>query len=485
MKRLRSKFIVMFALLTLVPAGAVAWLAKNLLDKALAIGMQTESVAGLNAALQAVQQLTQQERAQLAREMQRLTDLLQQDAEPAPTLMETLHRIVLFDTAGNVLRYWPETALQHDLPHLPAMRLMPDSLTEAGSDSLAIRLAIALPHQSILVGERPVPAELRQQTAAIMRAAQFYNIIDLEKAHLQRSLLLAFLAIYAPVLLLSVGVGWYLARRITAPLQDLEEGARRIAQGDWQHRVPIRSQDEIGAVGNAFNTMVEDLRRQQEQVIALEKMAAWREIARVLAHEIKNPLTPIQLMAQQMLDEYRGADENYRATLRESSSIINDEIEKLRRLVREFSDFARMPELHPLPAQINDLIAEFTRLYPQRAVKTELDHNLPIVIFDWEALRRVLLNLIENALQSSPQAEVTISTRRHENHVEISVADTGSGIPAENLSRIFEPYFSTKKSGMGLGLAIVKRIIEEHRGTIQVTSTPGKGTRFQLNLPWL
>lgn len=484
MKRLRSKFIVMFVLLTLVPAGAVAWLAKNLLDKALAIGMQTESVAGLNAALQAVQQLTQQERAQLAREMQRISVSVQQDIALALKVMDKTHRIVLFDSAGSVLQFWPDSA-QQDLPRLPVMQLMPDSLIDSGSDSLAIRLAIALPQKLILVGERPVPAALRQQTAAIMRAAQFYNIIDLEKSHLQRSLLLAFLAIYAPVLLLSVGVGWYLARRITAPLQDLEEGARRIAQGDWQHRVPIRSQDEIGAVGSAFNTMVEDLRRQQEQVIALEKMAAWREIARVLAHEIKNPLTPIQLMAQQMLDEYRGADENYRATLRESSSIINDEIEKLRRLVREFSDFARMPELHPAPAQLNDLVAEIARLYPQRAVKTELDHNLPIVIFDWEALRRVLLNLIENALQSSPQAEVTISTRRHENHVEINVADTGSGIPAENLSRIFEPYFSTKKSGMGLGLAIVKRIIEEHRGTIQVTSTPGKGTRFQFNLPWL
>lgn len=484
MKRLRSKFIVMFVLLTLVPAGAVAWLAKNLLDKALAIGMQTESVAGLNAALQAVQQLTQQERAQLAREMQRISVSVQHDLAFALKVMDKTHQIVLFDSAGSVLRFWPDSA-QQDLPRLPAMPLVPDSLTDAGSDSLAIRLAMVLPQKLILVGERPVPAALRQQTAAIMRAAQFYNIIDLEKAHLQRSLLLAFLAVYTPVLLLSVGVGWYLARRITAPLQDLEEGARRIAQGDWQHRVPIRSQDEIGAVGNAFNTMVDDLRRQQEQVIALEKMAAWREIARVLAHEIKNPLTPIQLMAQQMVDEYRGADEDYRATLRESSSIINDEIEKLRRLVREFSDFARMPELHPAPALLNDLVVEITRLYPQRAVKTELDHNLPIVIFDWEALRRVLLNLIENALQSSPQAEVTIATRCDQNHVEISVADTGSGIPAENLSRIFEPYFSTKKSGMGLGLAIVKRIIEEHRGTIQVTSTPGKGTRFQLNLPWL
>jgi len=212
-------------------------------------------------------------------------------------------------------------------------------------------------------------------------------------------------------------------------------------------------------------------------------MAAWREIARVLAHEIKNPLTPIQLLVQQIQDAYRGDDENYRATLRESSGIINEEIDKLRRLVREFSDFARLPELQPAPAQLNALVLEVTRLYTRRVLKLELDQSLPMAAFDWEAMRRVLLNLIENALQSSPQTEVTIQTRHAADQVEIIVADTGPGIPAENLPRIFEPYFSTKKSGMGLGLAIVKQIVTEHGGAVTVTSSVGRGTCFQLLLP--
>lgn len=483
MKRLRSKFILTFALLTLLPAVTVAWLAKNLLDKALAIGLHSQTAEGLNAALEAVQQLTQQERAALGRDLQQVAAALREENAAAAPSPDPAHCLALYDGHGNLARHWPAQATVQELPPRPTQPLPLDSLSEAGSDSLAIRLALALGEGSVLVGERQVPEALRRQTVAVLRAAQFFNIIDLERTHLQRSLIAVFLAVYAPVLLLSVGLGWYLATRITAPLQDLEEGARRIAQGDWQHRAPVRAGDEIGAMARAFNTMVEDLRRHQEQVIALEKMAAWREIARVLAHEIKNPLTPVQLLVQQMQDAYRGDDENYRATLRESSGIINEEIDKLRRLVREFSDFARLPELHPAPAQLNDLVMEVARLYTQRVLKLELDESLPVTIFDWEAMRRVLLNLLENALQSSPQAEVTMQTRHAADEVEIIVADTGPGIPAENLPRIFEPYFSTKKSGMGLGLAIVKQIVTEHGGAVTVTSTVGRGTCFQLLLP--
>ncbi|MEK7728885.1 MAG: ATP-binding protein, partial [candidate division KSB1 bacterium] len=150
----------------------------------------------------------------------------------------------------------------------------------------------------------------------------------------------------------------------------------------------------------------------------------------------------------------------------------------------EFSDFARMPELHLAPSQVNDLIKEVAALHASRTIKLELDSSLPVFAFDWEALRRVFINLIQNALQSSSTAEVTLATKwlAREQRVEIVVIDTGSGIPPENLRRIFEPYFSTKKSGMGLGLAIVKRIVEEHGGAIAVTSEVGRGTKFMIEL---
>jgi nitrogen fixation/metabolism regulation signal transduction histidine kinase len=285
------------------------------------------------------------------------------------------------------------------------------------------------------------------------------------------------------MLVISLAAGWYLAHRITVPLHELSTGVQLLAAGKWDHRVAIRAQDEIGQVGSAFNQMVENLRRQQEQVIALEKMAAWREIARVLAHEIKNPLTPMQLMVRQIQDEYRGKDENYRQTLRECCRIIDEEIEKLRQLVREFSDFARMPELHPTPGQLNELATEVAKLYSQRPVELQLDPALPKFNFDWEAMRRALINLIENAVQASATAKITLRTFHSPNEIAIAVEDTGPGIALENLARIFEPYFSTKKSGIGLGLAIVKRIVEEHGGTISVQSEVGRGSRFMCKFP--
>jgi nitrogen fixation/metabolism regulation signal transduction histidine kinase len=340
---------------------------------------------------------------------------------------------------------------------------------------------------TIAIGQRTFPPALRQRAGEILRATQYFALMDLEQNRLRRSLLYVFLAVYVPMLALALVAGWYFARRMTAPLEDLAAGTRRLAQGDWQHRVAMRARDEIGEMGRAFNAMVSELQQQQEKLIGLEKLAAWREMARVLAHEIKNPLTPIQLMVQQMQDEYRGENQQYQNMLAECGNIINEEIEKLRKLVREFSDFARMPELHPVPGQLNDLVKEVARLHPTHVVRLDLDPALPPVNFDGEAMRRVLINLIANGFQSAPAAEVAIHTRLIAalGKLEMVIADTGSGIPPENLKKIFEPYFSTKKSGMGLGLAIVKRIVEEHRGTISVASEVGNGTRFVVSLPTL
>lgn len=484
MKTLRSKFIALLLGLTIAPALVIAFFTQNLLEQTLAIGLNAEVSAGFSAALLAVQERHAQERELLAAELRRAALHLQNHSAAKYERADSSHIVLWLDTAQQVLRAWPDeqkaVARALVLPQFSQR----DSLLDAGSDSLALRLAYKLPEGTWLMGQRPLAESLRRQTAQVMYAAQYFNLLDLEAGRLRRSLVLTFLAVYAPILLLSLVMGWYFARRITTPLEELSAATRKLVQGDWQHRVAIRAHDEIGEMGQAFNAMVGDLQRQQEQVIALEKMAAWREIARVLAHEIKNPLTPIALMVQQMQDEYPGENDEYRAMLKKCGAIISEEINKLQKLVREFSDFARMPELHPAPGNVNELIKEVAALHAARTIKHELDAALPVFAFDSEALRRVFINLIQNALQSSPTAEVTISTKwlAHENRVQIIVADTGSGIPPENLRRIFEPYFSTKKSGMGLGLAIVKRIIEEHHGTIAVTSEVGRGTRFVIEV---
>jgi nitrogen fixation/metabolism regulation signal transduction histidine kinase len=492
MKTLRSKFIIIFLIATLLPALPLAYLAKYFLQKTMSIALQRPMAEGLSSALELVSVQMNFEQRKLAMRLQWLkninekSDLKNWDwgalnpmnpASPGDSVA-----FALVDAGGAILRAWPETIKIHFEKTTLKNGAAGDSLVNVGTDNVAVRLASRLSEvmqpAAWLVGEKMIPEKMRQHLKAVVTAAQMREVLDLRESELRRSLLLAFLALYAPMLLVSLAAGWYLAHRITAPLAELSIGVKQLAAGKWEHRVAIRSPDEIGQVSAAFNQMVEDLRRRQEQVLALEKMAAWREIARVLAHEIKNPLTPIQLMVRQIQDEYKGQDENYRQTLAEGCRIIDEEIEQLRQLVREFSDFARMPELHPAPAQLNELATEVAKLYSQQPVELQLDPALPKFNFDWEAMRRVLINLVENAMQASSTTKVTLRTSHAPNEIALSVEDTGPGIAPENLARIFEPYFSTKKSGMGLGLAIVKRIIEEHGGYISVQSDLGHGSRF-------
>jgi nitrogen fixation/metabolism regulation signal transduction histidine kinase len=499
MKTLRSKFIAIFLAVTILPALPLAYLAEYFLKKTMSIALQRPMAEGLSSALELVSVQMNAELQKLAMRLQWLKNINQKSdwanwdwgtQNPAsPMTANDSIAFALVDANGKILSTWPTTLKIHFEKSALKNGATTDSLVNAGTDNVAARLASPLSKEmrpaAWLVGEKMIPAKMGQHLKAVVTAAQMRQVLDLKEADLRESLLMAFLSLYAPMLVIGLAAGWYLAHRITAPLDELATGVQQLAAGKWEHRVTIHSQDEIGQVGSAFNQMVENLRRQQEQVIALEKMAAWREIARVLAHEIKNPLTPMQLMVRQIQDEYKGQDENYRQTLAEGCRIIDEEIEQLRQLVREFSDFARMPELHPALGQLNELATEVAKLYSQRPVELQLDPALPQFNFDWEAMRRVLINLIENAMQASVTAKVTLRTFHAPHEIEIAVEDTGPGIAPENLARIFEPYFSTKKSGIGLGLAIVKRIIEEHGGVISVQSEVGRGSRFvckfQLN----
>lgn len=496
MKTLRAKFTLIFLILTLLPVLPLTYLTRSFLKRTMGIALQKPMAEGLNSAVELVRTQMNMEMRQLAfrlhwirnSNLNRRTgawDWGQQNPLQAISPGDSVW-LAVAGRDGAILRSWP--AASASPPPFDATLLKdsvrPDSLLNLGVDSAAVRLALRLPENMApaawLIGVKMIPPPMGEHLKNIVIAAQMRQTLDLRESEIRQEVLIVFLLSYAPMLLLSLVAGWYLARRITAPLEALALGVKELAAGKWEHRVAVRAKDEIGQVGSAFNHMVNDLKRQQEQVIALEKMAAWREIARVLAHEIKNPLTPIQLMVRQIQDEYHGQEETYRQMLAEGGKIIDEEIEKLRQLVREFSDFARLPELHPAPGSLNELAAEVTRLYAQRPVTLQLDPALPKLNFDWEALRRVLINLIENAMQASATAKVSVRTFQAppENAIVLAVEDTGPGIPPENRARIFEPYFSTKKSGIGLGLAIVKRIVEEHGGTIAVTSEVGRGSSF-------
>jgi two-component system nitrogen regulation sensor histidine kinase NtrY len=230
-------------------------------------------------------------------------------------------------------------------------------------------------------------------------------------------------------------------------------------------------------------------------LLKAQRQAAWREVARRVAHEIKNPLTPISLSAERIrrhLDRGTPPDANSIAVLHSCATTIVSAVETLRALVDEFSTLARFPAAKPQPASINSIIENTLAMFNGRLdnirVRTSLSSDLPRVLADGEAIKRALANLVDNAaeaMQGSMLREIEISTSLVASHdaVEITVSDTGHGVSQELKERLFLPYFSTKNRGTGLGLAIVSRIIEDHHGSIRVEENKPVGTRFVLELP--
>jgi two-component system nitrogen regulation sensor histidine kinase NtrY len=243
---------------------------------------------------------------------------------------------------------------------------------------------------------------------------------------------------------------------------------------------------EIGRLIDAFNLMVSRLDTQQRRLLDMEKIAGWREMARHLAHEIKNPLLPIRLAVQEMRDQYRGDDETYRDFLTDSTRVVEDELGHLSRLVREFSAFAKMPGLSPTVGSLERLVADVARLYPQVETRLDADSALPAFLFDADQIRRVLVNLFDNAVSVSSdgsQAAITIAIKRRADAAVLVFSDNGPGIAGENIPRVFEPYFTTRTTGTGLGLALTKSIIVMHEGTIEVESPERGGAAFTVTLP--
>ncbi|MDB4963112.1 MAG: integral rane sensor signal transduction histidine kinase [Myxococcales bacterium] len=286
-------------------------------------------------------------------------------------------------------------------------------------------------------------------------------------------------------------IGLLVARRTARDLDRLVEGSLAAARGDLDHRVPVRSKDEIGAVANAFNFMMEDLRASKERLVIAERIAAWQEIARRLAHEIKNPLTPIQMAMDTLRKTWKKQHPDFSEILEESTTTVLQEADRLKHIVSEFSDFARMPKPEFGRIDLNDVIRSAVGLYTGAApVEMKLADTLPELDADKNQVNQVVLNLVENARDAISKREggqIMVSTKLGEagDRARLVVEDNGPGVPGELKDKVFAPYFTTKhaKGGTGLGLAIVHRIVSDHGGRIIVTDAKGGGARFTIELP--
>lgn len=318
----------------------------------------------------------------------------------------------------------------------------------------------------------------------------------------QSSVTITYLGVYMALLLsvicVAVALGIILSRRVTRRVALLADATERVGSGSLDVSLPVESRDEIAELTRAFNKMVEDLRHSRTRIEDLQRIGAWQQFARRLAHEIKNPLTPIQLAIQEVEKGYGGSDALHKRQLAQSREIIVEEVATLRRLVSEFSNFARLPVATLAPEDLGNLFEELERsteaflldeqaasgATPNVRVRFEIDKPLHAHV-DAMMLRRCIDNLVRNAIQAlrGQQGSVVVRAQRLEQSVRIDVQDDGPGVRPEDRAQLFTPYFTRKNDGTGLGLAIVKKVVLEHNGSIRYVAEEGKGATFRIELP--
>ncbi len=329
----------------------------------------------------------------------------------------------------------------------------------------------------------------------------------------ERSYLLAFTALLGITIVAAIFVGSMLARGVSRRIAELADATRLVGEGDLNIRVPEGGGDEIADLARAFNRMLGEVESSRARIEYLQRISAWQEMARRLAHEIKNPLTPISLAVQEIHRRYSGSDPDYQRLVDTTLEIVEDEVGTLRRLVGEFSDFARLPQASLERADLAEFLREQGARLGVRggdrdssenalndllslgevsniSMEFEIPEGPCEALIDPQMLRRVLLNLVRNAAQALSHAKVSagrvrVRLEQQSEFWNVDVEDNGPGIPLELRETVFDPYVTTKDDGTGLGLSIVKKIVIEHGGTIRASESELGGARLRVRLPVL
>ncbi len=510
--RIQVRLALAIVLTALIPVAVAVWLGDKYVREAGARYFMPEIAQHLDRSLEVYQELARTLKARMREE------------GAALSLSPSLRRAVAAKDAEAMTRELRAQLARH--PSLVSLQVaLPDGQVVASVDrgrpldpTRENRLEVTNPLAE--VDEGADAPELRAVFAAEQarflerdEMSQFisnYRVVEARSKDDIRGYVLAFSALLGITIALAVAVGTLLARGVASRLGELAAATERVGAGNLAVRVSEAGNDEITALGRAFNRMLEEVEVSRSRIEYLQRISAWQEMARRLAHEIKNPLTPIQLGVQEIHRRYQGPDEQFRDLLDTTLEIVEDEVGTLRRLVSEFSEFARLPQAHLEQADLTEFLGEQRRQIegaePEGGAAEELsvirvsgrrptfEWQVPNVVaqvaVDRQMLRRALLNLIQNAADAladakheAPQIRVALS--RVGDFFVIDVDDNGPGIPDDMRDTIFDPYVTTKHTGTGLGLAIVKKIAIEHGGMVTASSSSFGGARLRFTLPAL
>ncbi|MEZ4598524.1 MAG: ATP-binding protein [Syntrophotaleaceae bacterium] len=648
--RLRSKLVIAFVALSLVPTMLLFFVSAGIISNSIENWFNEEIETSLEESLAVAQTYYQNSATNALYYGDQLARIIKEqkllNERNLPSLQDLIHQKQQEYNLGvvEVFSATLEELVRASNPQVPAAEF-----TDPGSDTIreALRgnrftqvtpvgkadlIRGVVPVFSnwnpddvvgVVVVNYHVPYSLVNKMKEISNSFEQYKETKLLKNKIQKGYLLVLLLTALVIIFLATWFGFHLARGITVPIQELALATNRVAGGDLDVHIDVKTDDEIALLVEAFNKMTSDLRKGQQNIrranrdlhasnleldqrrrymeivlknvtagvisvdrqgrlttinksaekllriqttkvlgknfrevlkpehlpivkdliklqnssgkdsirkqvtlslddqkltllvnlttlkdeggefmgtvvvfddlthlIRAQRMAAWREVARRIAHEIKNPLTPIQLSAQRLRRRYLDRFEEDDSVFDECTNMIIKQVDELKNLVNEFSNFAKMPAVNPTPNRLNDIIAEALVLYQEGHKEIQFifrpDPGVPILQLDHDQIKRAVINMLDNAVSAvGEKGNVTIESHFNPTLqiVSFTVADDGCGIPPEDKPRLFEPYFSTKKSGTGLGLAIVSTIITDHNGYIRVKDNEPKGSRFIVELP--
>jgi len=457
-RSLRSRLVAAFLVATLLPLGATIWITTSLLERSLGYATTEE------------------------------LDLLSQTLERTMRqFYERERRSLKADAAGGRAAATPYAA-----PDASAWPEPVRSFWESGeperfalSGSSGDRLDyMTRATERVNVFSRELGGIQMQALAAQLRDAREL-VGSMEGRDLRRGFTLTLLLLVALVWLVSLAPLFFIAHRISRPIQELTAGLTRFAAGDWDQRLAPARDDEVGQAVAAFNHMAEQLRRSRERLVYLTQISSWESLARKTAHELKNSLTPIRLTVEEMVARQPHSD---RAFMQEAAQIVISEIETLERRVRAFSEFASEPAVNPEVLDVNAIVGErvalLTPAHPTTIYRCRLDPLAPHAWAGTDLVKGILTNLLANGAEAAgPGGMVETTTRLEGREVVVEVHDSGPGLGEEAARTLFEPTITFKKHGMGLGLSIAKKNALRMGGDITLVTSALGGAAFRVTLP--
>jgi nitrogen fixation/metabolism regulation signal transduction histidine kinase len=456
--RLRNRLILIFVAATLVPLAATVWITTSLLEESLTYS-KTDQVDLLSKSLQ-----------RTGRELYRraCADLKRQAAagEVQP---------VKFPAADRT--HWPESVKSF------ADGSEPEAFVHAGNEGDRVEYLVRHGGDVWLYSGGMGGIATEQLRREISEAR---SVVDTARGEdRRRGLKLTYTLLAAGVWLISLSLLVYLAHRVSRPIQQLTAGLSKLASGDLNARVEEQRDDEIGRAIQAFNHMAGQLQERTERLVYLRQLASWQSLARKMAHEVKNSLTPIRLTVEEMLARYDDADRGF---MQQATQIVVDEIESLERRIRAFSQFAAEPPVEAAPLDVNSLLQEritfLKNAHPEVAYDCRLADTVPNVIADQDLVKGILTNLLENAAEAAGQGGRILGvTAAQSGRVAIEIHDSGPGLSEQARSSLFQPTISFKKRGMGLGLSIARKSALLSGGDILLVKGELGGAGFRVLLP--